>query len=136
MIKQFKRLAVLFGGIFILLLINAYFLWRGDLWSPPAFLGEVFVFAFIYRAVTKNQDAKGNNDRQNYELRYSREVISPEVQKFVWQRDNGRCVKCGSQERLEFDHVIPVSKGGSNTARNLQLLCEHCNRSKHANIGE
>ena len=54
----------------------------------------------------------------------SREPISDEVKIFVWRRDRGRCVKCGSGENLEFDHIIPLSKGGSNTARNIQLLCE------------
>jgi hypothetical protein len=63
-----------------------------------------------------------------------REIIPDHVKSFVWQRDSGRCVKCGSQQRLEFDHIIPIAKGGSNTARNLQLLCETCNRSKGANL--
>jgi 5-methylcytosine-specific restriction endonuclease McrA len=52
----------------------------------------------------------------------------------VWRRDQGRCMQCGSQEHLEFDHIIPFSKGGSNTERNIQLLCERCNRSKSASI--
>lgn len=52
----------------------------------------------------------------------------------VWRRDQGRCVDCGSRERLELDHVIPISKGGSNTARNLELRCETCNRRKGATI--
>lgn len=60
--------------------------------------------------------------------------ISDEVKEFVWRRDQAKCVKCGSQDRLEFDHIIPFSKGGSNTARNIQLLCEKCNRSKHDSI--
>ncbi len=64
-----------------------------------------------------------------------REPIPQEVQDIVWRRDGGRCVKCGSQENLEFDHIIPFSKGGSNTARNLQLLCEKCNREKSNHIG-
>lgn len=64
-----------------------------------------------------------------------REPISDEVKLFVWQRDSGKCVKCGSKERLEFDHIIPLSKGGSNTERNIQLLCEKCNREKSDNIG-
>lgn len=53
---------------------------------------------------------------------------------FVWQRDRGQCVKCGSRERLEFDHIIPLVAGGSSTERNIQLLCETCNRSKGATV--
>jgi hypothetical protein len=64
----------------------------------------------------------------------SREPIPETVRLFVWQRDKGQCVKCGSRERLEFDHIIPVTAGGSSTERNVQLLCETCNRSKGATI--
>lgn len=64
-----------------------------------------------------------------------REPIPQETQDRVWNRDGGRCVQCGSQEKLEFDHIIPFSKGGSNTYRNLQLLCEECNRKKSNKIG-
>ncbi len=65
----------------------------------------------------------------------SREPILQIVQDKVWNRDGGRCVKCGSNEKLEFDHIIPFSKGGANTYRNLQLLCESCNRKKSNKIG-
>ncbi|MFT3894078.1 MAG: HNH endonuclease [Anaerolineales bacterium] len=65
---------------------------------------------------------------------YERQQIPDDVKMFVWQRDGGRCVKCRSQVNLEYDHIIPVSKGGSNTARNIQLLCENCNRAKGANL--
>jgi FtsK/SpoIIIE family/HNH endonuclease len=64
----------------------------------------------------------------------TRSPIPEAVRHGVWRRDDGRCVECGSQESLEFDHVIPVSRGGSNTERNLQLLCERCNREKSAKI--
>ncbi|MBX3387541.1 MAG: HNH endonuclease [Phycisphaeraceae bacterium] len=52
----------------------------------------------------------------------------------MWRRDEGRCVRCGSNANLEFDHIIPIAMGGSSTARNLQLLCEPCNRSKGSNL--
>ena len=61
--------------------------------------------------------------------------ISQSIQDRVWRRDEGKCVKCGSREKLEFDHIIPFSKGGSNGYRNIQLLCENCNRSKSDKIG-
>jgi len=53
----------------------------------------------------------------------------------VWRRDSGKCTRCDSRENLEYDHIVPLSRGGSNTARNIELLCEKCNRSKGANIG-
>jgi len=59
-----------------------------------------------------------------------REGIPREVQREVWRRDLGMCVDCSSNEKLEYDHIIPFSRGGSNTVRNIQLLCESCNRSK------
>jgi len=63
-----------------------------------------------------------------------RERISESVRISVWRRDEGKCVRCGSRERLEYDHITPVSKGGGNTARNIELLCERCNREKGAKI--
>ena len=68
-------------------------------------------------------------------LTTGREAIPPAVRIFVWRRDSGACVECGAREKLEFDHIIPVSLGGSSTERNVQLLCEPCNRSKGAAIG-
>jgi hypothetical protein len=52
------------------------------------------------------------------------------IKREVWRRDQGRCVECSSKELLEYDHIIPFRLGGSNTVRNIQLLCEPCNRSK------
>jgi hypothetical protein len=64
----------------------------------------------------------------------ARAPISEDVRIFVWRRDSAQCTKCGSQEKLEYDHIIPVIKGGSATARNIQLLCERCNREKSDRI--
>jgi hypothetical protein len=63
-----------------------------------------------------------------------REGVPEKVRIAVWCRDQGKCVKCGSREKLEYDHIIPHSKGGSDTVRNIELLCEKCNREKRDNI--
>jgi hypothetical protein len=78
---------------------------------------------------------RARNMLEGQDAARQRERIPDSVKSFVWNRDGGKCVKCGSKEKLEFDHIIPFSKGGSNTARNLQLLCEECNRKKGNKIG-
>jgi len=60
--------------------------------------------------------------------------IPDDVKVEVWQRDRGVCVRCGAQDDLQFDHIIPFSKGGSNSAANIQLLCRKCNLAKGAEL--
>jgi hypothetical protein len=77
---------------------------------------------------------QGTENEYDYEPPTVNRLISTQTKNAVWRRDGGRCIECGSQERLEYDHIIPVSKGGSNTERNIQLLCEKCNRKKSDKI--
>lgn len=60
--------------------------------------------------------------------------IPQDVKAQVWQRDGGACVECGDGHYLEFDHIIPLSRGGATSATNLQILCRACNRAKGARI--
>lgn len=43
-----------------------------------------------------------------------------------------KCVRCTSTEKLEKDHIIPKSRGGSNDESNKRLLCEGCHDYRHA----
>lgn len=62
-------------------------------------------------------------------------IIPASVKIEVWKRDKGRCVICGSQDNLHFDHIIPYSKGGSSlVAENVQLLCARHNLAKKDKI--
>jgi hypothetical protein len=58
----------------------------------------------------------------------------PRVTQFrVLKRENQICSECGNSvkyEEIEFDHVIPWSKGGSSDEHNIRLLCQKCNRKK------
>ena len=60
--------------------------------------------------------------------------IPKEIKLKVWQRDHGSCSLCGSSEDLQFDHIIPFSKGGANSFENLQILCSRCNKKKFNKI--
>lgn len=60
--------------------------------------------------------------------------IPRDVRQRVWQRYGARCAECGAEDYLEYDHIIPVAKGGSNSDANVQLLCRRCNLKKSDHI--
>jgi 5-methylcytosine-specific restriction endonuclease McrA len=63
-----------------------------------------------------------------------RESIPREIRLAIFQRDDGKCVECGSTFDLQYDHIIPVALGGATSEQNLQLLCAGCNREKGASL--
>lgn len=70
----------------------------------------------------------------NYNNTFERLSIPINIREVVWKRDKECCVICHSNTNLELDHIIPISKGGSNTINNLQVLCRTCNRKKSNKI--
>jgi hypothetical protein len=64
-----------------------------------------------------------------------RRPVPRELRLAVFERDGGRCVHCGSNFDLQYDHVIPVAMGGATTYENLEILCAPCNRAKGATLG-
>lgn len=55
----------------------------------------------------------------------------------VVRRDGQICQICQKpvrDEEVEFDHIIPFSRGGPATADNLRLTCRSCNRKKRASL--
>lgn len=68
-----------------------------------------------YRARLRN--AKGSFTKEQWESL---------CKKCLW-----RCLCCGKKKKLTADHVVPLSKGGSNYIHNIQPLCHSCNSKKH-----
>ena len=44
------------------------------------------------------------------------------------------CAYCGKQKKLTKDHIVPLSKGGTDFIENIQPLCRNCNSKKHNKI--
>lgn len=82
------------------------------------------------------------SERENGEKRLHPRYFSSEIKRLAYsafERDGYKCAGFGREphkidvsagERIEYDHILPASKGGSNSELNVQVLCEMCNRRK------
>jgi 5-methylcytosine-specific restriction endonuclease McrA len=75
-----------------------------------------------------------------------RKSMNDSLRRKIFDRDRGLCWICGEQTRFFFsaydsplqrgpkagsvDHVVPVSKGGTNEESNLRWACRSCNCSR------
>lgn len=50
----------------------------------------------------------------------------------IRDRAKGRCANCGQRRKLEYDHIVPIARGGGHDPKNLQMLCRPCNMEKLA----
>ena len=85
--------------------------------------GSFYIDRFTEKKLKRSYRRKGSN----------RGSLSNKRRLEVLQRDKSTCQMCGAKApevELHIDHIIPVSKGGSNEIDNLQVLCKPCNLAK------
>lgn len=62
-----------------------------------------------------------------------KDYLTKSIRHEVFKRDGYKCCECSktkNESSLEIDHILPISRGGSDELDNLQTLCSACNRSK------
>jgi hypothetical protein len=86
------------------------------------------------QALEKRRYAQVSEPRPGRRTKSARHIPA-HVRREVWRRDEGRCTfvgenghRCESRTRLEFDHVLPVARGGEATKANIQLRCRPHNQ--------
>lgn len=92
------------------------------------------VFKFRLDAIEDIDDDAVAIAEPQVEYKHAR-IIPASVKQEVFKRDNGRCVICGAEDEIHFDHVLPYSKGGTSLkADNIQILCARHNLRKGARV--
>jgi 5-methylcytosine-specific restriction endonuclease McrA len=87
----------------------------------------------VMEANFKRAKAKGEKHLKKYIRNASSNYIKRKaVRDFIFSRDQYKCIKCGSTEDLQIDHIVSVYKIGlsANHIENLQTLCKVCNAGK------
>lgn len=93
---------------------------------PPALFKQALRDALAGKATPFSKHLRPGNDRPSAE-------VWIKLRRKVFERDDFTCAYCAKRGvRLECDHVIPVSRGGSNELSNLVAACRPCNRRKRA----
>lgn len=86
----------------------------------------------VYLAAKPSMVVKGTPSKAK-----KRKPLSLKHRMMILERDNFTCQYCGRsapEVALEVDHVIPVSKGGSDKPKNLITACRECNNGKRAHV--
>ena len=89
-------------------------------------------------------NTKRLNDRMGGK---KRKINNPmHKRKVIYKNQGGKCAFCGKELQvndytsqnnyLTLDHILPVSRGGSNGLKNLQGLCRQCNCKKQDDYEE
>lgn len=73
-----------------------------------------------------------NHLTRSYNYRRKKALGSHTLQEWLdlCKKHNNKCAYCKKDCKLTEDHIIPLSKGGSNNIENIQPLCVSCNSKK------
>lgn len=77
------------------------------------------------KQVYKKNYKKGRRAYDDTEYRRNRKLIRSQQRYCVWCQTAGT-----STNKLQVDHIVPVSKGGSHHISNLRILCQMCHKTR------
>lgn len=89
---------------------------------------------FFIRHHEKRKFGATTKPRKPRESKRAR-CVPAHVCRTVWESSGGQCVfvgengkRCGARKFLEFDHIVPVARGGKSSVENLRLVCRAHNQ--------
>lgn len=117
---------------------------RNKNWLPPTLQSRVDNIYFVVKKFMKicplthisYENVKFDTQKmRDYEIsgkEYQQgTLLNYEVKEYLLENFDRTCVYCGAKNiPMEIEHIIPKSRGGTNSITNLVLSCSKCNRKK------
>ncbi|MFB8792035.1 MAG: RNA-guided endonuclease IscB [Potamolinea sp.] len=117
---------------------------RSEGWLPPSLISRVNnIFTWVKRLLRLSSITAISTElvRFDTQLMQNPEIsgieyqqgllVGYELREYMLEKWRRKCAYCGATDtRLEIEHIIAKSKGGSNRVSNLSLSCTKCNQKK------
>ena len=94
-----------------------------------------------FDADDEQPDRAGDSDYWSFLINRFRRLRRGELGRSSLQKESrraaeqsDRCAYCGGDDRLQWDHLIPLARGGPDGFDNLVRACATCNASKGASL--
>lgn len=90
------------------------------------------------KVLMEDEEVTSNKGIYEYLLSGNEKTLSlrafpDKIKRAVYEKQNGKCAFCGNSfpiERMQGDHIIAWSNGGTTVIENCQMLCAQCNGTK------
>lgn len=88
---------------------------------------------FFDEAIKNGESIKSAISSARYYLRMQADIFNTSIRADFIKEDS-ICALCGSNEKIQLDHILPISKGGKNEIENIRTLCKKCNGKQNKGL--
>ena len=90
------------------------------------------------KVLMEDEEVTSNKGIYEYLLSGNEKTLSlrafpDKIKRAVYEKQDGKCASCGQPfpiERMQGDHIVAWSNGGTTVIENCQMLCAQCNGTK------
>ena len=107
--------------------------WTPDRFGYSLILSDPYIDEHLTPGIREGGEEDSTPPLRPIRTKTNRHPISARLRLKVYARSQFRCSYCGisvSDSELTVDHVVPISKGGTNDIENLRAACRTCNSAK------
>lgn len=95
----------------------------------PTKKGDKLPYAYLCKSIREGNKVKQITIKYLGRVKGLKKIKKEKI-KELFEKYKYKCNLCNKEKNLIIDHIVPLSKGGTNDFKNLQILCQECNQKK------